>query len=304
MGVPMKLAALAAASASLFAGSVASAATFGYAISEGRGLIAFDVTNPAGATLIALTDGAGRPVNLDAIDFRPATGELFGYSNSSGGYFTVNVATGVVTPFPVSGGATVAPTNSPNVDIDWNPTIDRMRTVSAADDNIVFNPTTGGAAAQTALFYQAGDPNLGVDPFVSGNAYTNNFAGAMTTQQYVLDYNLNVIATLGNNAGTIGALGGLTLGGSPVDFDANLGFDIATIAGNNVFYAILSQGGLSALFTIDIMTRELTQLGVFAANLGEIDGLAIAPVPLPAGLLLFLTGALGLGAARRRKGRA
>ncbi len=276
--------------------SAASAATIGYALgSGGSTLIRFDAANVGGATATSLS------TPLDAIDFRPATGQLFGYSSAADAYYTVDTATGVVTPFPVSSGATVAPTSGGNVDIDWNPTIDRMRTVGSENENIVFNPTTGGAAAQTALFYQSGDVNFGTDPLIAGNAYTNNFAGATTTQQYVLDYGLNTIATLGNNAGTLGTLGGLTLNGAAVDFNADIGFDIATIGGANMFFAILNRGGLSALFTIDIATRELTQLGVFAGEFGPLSGLAISPeIPLPAGVLLFLTGIAGLFAAKRR----
>jgi len=136
-----------AATASVALAQPAAAAVIGYALgSGGNTLISFDVSNVAGATATALN------VRLDAIDFRPATGQLFGYSSSTDAYYTIDIATGVVTPFPISAGATVATTNGANVDIDWNPTIDRMRTVGSNDENIVFNPNTGGAAAQTALF--------------------------------------------------------------------------------------------------------------------------------------------------------
>ncbi|MEQ1930621.1 MAG: DUF4394 domain-containing protein [Parvularculaceae bacterium] len=285
--------------AAVSAGAGAEAATVGFALgSGGNTLLRFDLANPAGATAASLS------VRLDAIDFRPATGQLFGYSSSADAYYTVDIATGIVTAVPVGAGQTVATTNGPNVDLDWNPTIDRMRAVGSSDENIVFNPNTGGAAAQVPLFYQAGDPNAGVNPLVAGNAYSNNFAGAASTQQYVLDYGLDIIATLGNNAGTLGTLGALTLNGAAFDFNSDMGFDIASDTGVDVFYALLSQGGLTALFTINVATRELTQIGAFESNLGQIRGLAVASiVPLPAGLLLFLTGGAGLGLVRRMRRR-
>jgi hypothetical protein len=286
---------LAVAAAAAMAATQAGAATIGYALGNGgNSLVRFDVTNVAGATATALT------IRLDAIDFRPATGQLFGYSSAADAYYTIDPVTGTVAAVPVGAGQTVATTNGDNVDIDWNPTIDRMRTVGSNDENIVFNPNTGGAAAQTPLFYAAGDVNEGVDPLVAGNAYTNNFAGAASTQQYVLDYGTNSIATLANNAGTLATLGPLTFNGSTYDFSADMGFDILTAGSDNLFYALLTNGGLTSLFAINIATRELTSLGQFANNLGAISGLAIAPIPLPAGMLLFLTGALGLAFSRRK----
>lgn len=289
-----------AISAAALACADAAAATVGYTLGRGgNALIRFDVGAVAGATEVALS------TRLDAIDFRPATGQLFGYSSSADRYYVIDPDTGAVTLFPLASGQSIASTQGNNVDIDWNPTIDRLRTVGTGDENIVFNPNTGAAASQTPLFYGAGDVNAGINPNVVGNAYTQSFfgppGGGRTTQQYVIDSGTNAIATLANNAGTLSTLGVLTLGGAPFDFNADAGFDIAFLDGQDVYYALLSQGGLSTLFTIDIATRELTSLGSFARSFGSIRGLAIAidEVPLPAGALLFPAG-LGAVAGLRR----
>ncbi|MBY0422112.1 MAG: DUF4394 domain-containing protein, partial [Parvularculaceae bacterium] len=236
--MPLRSLMLGAALAVAGAGA-GNAATIGYSLGNGGNtLLRIDVANVAGATATDLS------TRLDAIDFRPSTGELFGYSSSADAYYTFDPSTGVVSIAPSTPGSTIATTSGPDVDIDWNPTIDRLRVVGANDENIVFNPNTGGAAAQTQLFYAAGDVNAGVNPRVAGNAYTNNFNGAASTLQYVLDYGTNSIATLANNAGTLTTLGELSYNGSAFDFNSDIGFDIAFEGGQNIFYAVLSRGGL------------------------------------------------------------
>jgi hypothetical protein len=146
----------------------------------GTKLMVFDLSDLSSFTTVELS---GDAASLTSLDFRPATGDLLGYDDATDSYFTVDVMTGAST---LVSSALVTLTDTINGDIDWNPTIDRMRTVTETDQNIVFNPDTGDAsnAATTPLFYAVGDMNEGVDPMVTGNAYTNSVAGAVTTQQF------------------------------------------------------------------------------------------------------------------------
>lgn len=270
----------------LVAGTAA-AAPIGYALGNGgTELLRFDVASPDSVASVGLSGDGSR---LDAIDFRPATGELFGYDDASDLYFLVDPLTGALT----DASGTISPTDTGNLDIDWNPTIDRMRTVTESDQNIVYNPNTGDAsdAATTPLFFGAGDPNDGTDPNVTANAYSNSFAGAVTTTQYVLDHELDILATLANNAGTLTTVGSLGL-----DIGAAAGLDIFSVGGSNIAYALLNVGGTPGLYTIDLATGAATPIGTVGGigQFNDITALAIADVPVPASITL-LAAALGLG---------
>lgn len=46
---------------------------------------------------VATVGSFANGVTLDAIDFRPATGQLYGYRDFNDSYFTVNLSTGAAT---------------------------------------------------------------------------------------------------------------------------------------------------------------------------------------------------------------
>ncbi|MEQ8934493.1 MAG: DUF4394 domain-containing protein [Amphiplicatus sp.] len=292
----------AALSLPLLAAAPANAALTGYSLNaSGTQLIYFDPTNVGGAATIAISGDATR---LDALDFRPANGDLVAYDSATDRYFTVNPLTGATTEISDN---MVVPTQQSNVlDVDWNPTIDRMRLVTGQDDNIVFNPNDGSTTAVTDLFYAAGDVNEGANPTIVGNGYTNSFAGAVSTIQYVLDAGTDSLGILANNAGSITTVGQTTLNGQNFFFGTNGGLDIVydNATQTNVAYAALFGGGLTSLFIVDLATGGLSKVGDFAGALGNIKGLTFADineVPLPAALPLFLLGAGGLAFARRNR---
>lgn len=288
----------------LSAASMAPAAQVMYALGDnGTSLLRLSSDNPAGATRVGFFGGAGSA--LDSIDFRPATGQLYGYSDSLDSYFVVDVTTGQLST--ASAPAVGATTNTLALGIDWNPTIDRLRVVTETDQNIVFNPGPGTATSATTLAYVPGDPNVGVNPSIVENAYTKNIAGlGQPTQQYVLDHALNILATLGNNAGTLATVAALSLGGNALDFDDFVGFDIFTASGGlDTAYAILNVGGVSGLYTINLSDGTTTSLGSLSSTFGPVYGLAVAAVPEPSTLALGIVGLAGsvLFARRRRQPR-
>jgi hypothetical protein len=300
------IASLLAGAAVLIAAAPASAAALtGFTLGgNGSTLIRFDPANPGSTISIAL-GGAG--ARLDAIDFRPATGELFGYDSRLDAYFLVNPKTGKMTR--VDDRAVVPAGGS--ADIDWNPTIDRQRTVSSSRDNIVFNPLTGATTRAIDLFYVPGDPNAATRPFVVGNAYTNSFAANLggTTVQYVLDARTNTLATLANNLGELRTVAGLSFNGAPFTLSESAGFDIVFDAATstNTAYVLANAGGLADLFTLDLSTGVLTSApGSFAGSLGRLDGLSfgvVDEVPVPAAAPLFLGALVGAALWRRARRR-
>ena len=273
-----------------------------YAIGDGgASLLRFSSTKPGTVTRVATFSGGDQ--FLDAIDFRPATGQLYGYRDFNDSYFVVDVNTGELTSATAPSGAG-ATTNTFILGMDWNPTIDRMRVVTESAQNIVFNPNTGTASSVTSLFYVAGDVNEGLAPLVIENAYTNSFLGATTTQQYVLDYGLNVLATLGNNSGELRTIGEVTLGGSVLDFDDFTGFDIFTDKnGVNTAYSLLTVSGIQKLYTIDLSTGEASTFGGVGTAFGPAYSLAVRAVPEPSTLALAGTGMFVMGLVSVRKYR-
>ncbi|MGF1562283.1 MAG: DUF4394 domain-containing protein [Geminicoccaceae bacterium] len=171
----------------------------GFALADdGTTLVSFDLTDPGTTSTVALS---GDGTRLDAIDVRPATGEIFGYDDVSDSYFTLDAASGALTS--ASGDVTL--TSTGNLDIDWNPTIDRMRTVSEEDENIVYNPETGAAsdAATTPLFYAT--PNASVT-FNDEHAADNHALGAFTINE---DGSIGAVRTVFDSLEHAQALTGL-----------------------------------------------------------------------------------------------
>jgi len=293
-------------SAVLAGGRTAAAGPLGYVLGNGgTTLHAFDLNSPGSAQTIQLIF-SGDSTSLDAIDFRPLTGQLYGYDDVRNAYFTVDVSTGATT---LGSGPDVTPTNTDKLDVDFNPMIDRLRTVTELDENIVYNPLTGTASnsATMPLAYGSGDPNFGVNPQIVGNAYTNNVLGgyAASTVQYAIDANLGVLTTLANNAGTLTTIARITLDGAPLNFGVDAGFDILSMpGGQNTAYAVLNVDAVAGLYTIDLNTGEADLVGSLPDQFGTIRGLAIQPVPEPSSLALGGLGAAFVAVAARRRRRA
>jgi hypothetical protein len=183
--------------------------------------------------------------------------------------------------------------NGSSFGFDFNPVIDRIRIVSDANQNYVAHPDTGDAnvAMTTDAFYAAGDVNEGRDPNVVHHAYDGNIANSPATQLRAIDTRLDVLVTQANNAGTL-----MTVGSLGVDATDVGGFDVSSTG--NAFAAFANLGlGSSVLYQIDLMTGAATSLGGIG---GVVSGIAVAPVPVPAALPLFL-GGLGFLAARARR---
>ena len=291
----LSLAAGAAIAASANSAMAVDAYVLGFGGSQ---LLKFSTNSPGTVTKVADFSGGSATFGpfLDSIDIRPSTGQLYGYLDASDEMFTVNTTTGVLTK--VSAANIGATTGSFVNGIDWNSTIDRLRIVSDVGDNNVYNPTTGTATAATALFYATGDAHAGTTPLIVDNAYTNSYAGATSTTQYVLDYGLHVLATLDNNLGSLHTVGNITVGGVPINFDSFAGFDIYTSAGGvNTGYAFLHSNGSDGIYTIDLTSGAATYLGAvndaaFQDAQDGVYGLAIVPEPTSALTIAAVTSVL------------
>jgi Ca2+-binding RTX toxin-like protein len=218
------------------------------------------------------------------IDFRPATGQLYGLG-SGNRLYTINTTTGAASA-PIA--LTADPTDATNpfstlvgtsFGVDFNPVPDRLRVVSNADQNLRINPTNGLVITDDAL--NPGNPN------VVGSAYTNSFAGATSTMLFGIDATSDslVVQDPPNN-GTLATVGaGLGVG----DITDIVGFDILAQAGNtNLGFAALSINGTSSgLYSVDLTTGAAVLIG----NIGGptlLRGLAVVPEVVPNATLLAI----------------
>jgi hypothetical protein len=85
---------------------------------------------------------------IQAIDFRPATGELYGLAVSGGGtlgrLYVINTTTGAATAV---GASTFSLPGVGSYSIDFNPVVDRIRLVSTAGLNMRLQPDLGTIVA-------------------------------------------------------------------------------------------------------------------------------------------------------------
>ncbi|MEX0827746.1 MAG: DUF4394 domain-containing protein, partial [Haliea sp.] len=175
------------------------AAPTGYSLGDnGQTLVTMsDLGNPADVSGVSIAGG----VTLNALAYRPMTAQLYGYSTGNNTVYVVDPNTGAVS----SVASTADGTSVAEIGFDFNNQVDAARIVSTSEDNLVFFPnnTPPNIARFTDLFYGPGDPNEGRNPSIFGNAYTNAVPNASTTQQFVLDGEWDILATLANNAGTL-----------------------------------------------------------------------------------------------------
>ncbi len=215
---------------------------------------------------------------LVGIDFRPATGQLYGLGTPGGGpgsaqLYIIDTETAIATrvggPNAVLGGTSFG--------FDFNPVPDRIRVVSNAGENLRLNPDNGAIAGMDVnLAYALGDPNVNGLPSVVGVAYTNPDNDLQTnTVLYDIDSGRDTdpapgggdvlaiqVPPNGGQLNTVGRLG--------INTDDIVGFDISH---RNVALAALQEGQSSSrLVSIDLISGRATDRG----RVGELlTGLAI-----------------------------
>jgi hypothetical protein len=201
------------------------------------------------------------------IDYRPAIGGLYALG-SSGHLYSIGFSR-TIGAFQF--GPTL-PLSGTSFGFDFNPTTDRIRLTSDADQNLQVNPADGTlSATDPPLAFAAGDPNFGVNPNVVASAYTNNFVGAAATVLYDIDSNLDALLIQNPNDGTLRTIGPLG-----VDTSANVGFDISSVTGRA--FALLTVGGSTGIYTIDLGSGAATLLGPIAnLGAGQVTDIAVLP---------------------------
>lgn len=248
-----------------------------FAVTTSERLISFNSARPDIILSSTPITGLANGETVLAIDFRPATGQLYGFTRYNS-VITINTATGAITRL----GSTNLAGNA--YGFDFNPVPDRIRIVNDTDQNIRVNPDTGAVAAtDSPLAYAAGDPNAGQNPNIVGAAYSNNTAGATSTTLYDIDSNLDILTTQGglnsNPSPNTGQL--FTVGPLGVNTTNQVGFDIAN--GTGAAFASLTPTGTntSNFYSINLATGAATLLGQIGNTPTQVRGIAVSTIPAP-----------------------
>ncbi|MBX9579736.1 MAG: DUF4394 domain-containing protein [Gemmataceae bacterium] len=283
---------------------------------DGTQLVEFATADPATATTAIPVVGVDLGEVLVGIDYRPATGQLYALgvnaTADTATLYLLDPDTGEATPVGAVGTVALTdaagttpvdlPDPSAGYGFDFNPVNGLIRVVTGTGLNFRVDPATGAAVdADAATTGDQPDAAITSDPVgttgATGAAYTNGFGGAAATTLYVLDSATDSLfiqgaAAPGPNGGVLTGGVPVTLGGAPLDFDAVNGFDIpagvttdasgSPAAGTG--YALLTVGGATSLYSIDLATGAATDLGQPA---GLTGGAGLALGAAPAGVVQF-----------------
>ncbi len=249
-----------------------------YALNTNNFLLTFDSNNPSVIRTAVAVTGITLNQVLVGIDFRPATGDLYalGYyaATNESQLYTINPATGAATA--INATPTILMLGGNNVAMDFNPVADKVRVVSANNMNYRLNVDGTLAFTDLNLNYGAADINFGADPQIGAAAYTNSYAGALTTLLYNYDQALNILTNQNPpNDGTLLTIGssGITQNVTDVTTDMDIYYDGAM---NNA-YLIANTGTATFdnFYSLNLSTGSATLIGKIG------NGLAVKNIAVP-----------------------
>ncbi len=273
---------------SIAAMSCAHGAELIYGVTLNQTLVSFNSDSPGMILSGVPIQGLQPNETIHGIDLRPATGELYALGSFSRLY-RINPMTGMATSVGVP---FATPLNGSSFGFDFNPTVDRIRIVSDADQNLRANPNDGTAIVDGALSFAPGDVNFGVNPNAVHAAYTNNRVGGSSTTLYVIDTNLDQL--LIQNPANSGLL--TTVGPIGADVTDLGGFDISGVTGTAFAAVRDTLLARTTFWTIDLSTGEGMMVGEVGGG-AILTAMTVVPAPGVAGLLA----AAGLVTLRRRR---
>ena len=239
-------------------------------LTSNQKLICFEEDDPNDAEKIGGVSGLSGDDRLVGIDYRPATGDLYGLGNN-GGVYVVDDDSAQAT---LRSRLNVA-LNGTSFGVDFNPTVDRLRIVSDTGQNLRDNvDANNDTLTDTTLSYPGPPPMAATG--VTGAAYTNNDADPNTaTTLYDIDSVLDqTVIQSPANSGLLAATGKLG-----VDTDPAVGFDIySTVRSGTTVdvkgLAALTVGGQSSLYEITLFNGRASSQGAFSPR-NQVIGIAI-----------------------------
>lgn len=286
----LRLAAAAAACLGLPASAIASGVLteprIVHAITVANQLIRFDAAQPGTLLDRRPIRGLAAGESLVGLDFRVARNQLYGLG-STGQLYRIDPATAVLTPIGSPTPDIVLPLDG--VGFDFNPTVDRIRVVTASGLNLRLHPETGalidgdaardGVQSDGKLRFDSGDRHAGQPATVGAAGYTYNKDNEKLTSNFAIDTRLGWLLLQGSpegapepvspNTGRLTSVG--PLGTGPL-VDAT--FDIADLDNEALLGTTIA--GQTMLMRVDLRTGRADALGRIG-NGEPLRGLAIAP---------------------------
>jgi hypothetical protein len=246
-----------------------------YGLADPATLILFDSQAPGAILRSAVITGLQAGEVLHDIDVRPATRQLYGFgvtALTSGRLYRIDPLTAVATQIgptitlPQSLGV---PANAALYSTDFNPTVDRLRVISALGDNFRVHPDTGQIVGV--------DAKLSADSLV-GAAYDRNRVGLGLTTLFAYNFNPDEVARIGGVDGSpspnLGVVTNIGASGFTAIAEA-VGFDISPRG--TAFVALVPVvAEPSRLFTANLQNGQLTDRGAIG-NL-YVRALAVSPL--------------------------
>jgi uncharacterized protein with beta-barrel porin domain len=247
---------------------------------QGTALVTVDSASPSAVQRIVQVSGLGTGERLIGFDARPAASRLLYGLGNTGQVYVINGITGIATAV----GAPLALSGFPaSSGFDFNPSVDRIRIVTDANQNLRINPNTGAiAATDPNVAYASGDRAAGRNPNITGAAYTNNVAGGTPTVLYLIDSATGTLVTQGSTDGTISPNSGqlLTVGSLGVATNSSTAFDISR-TGSALALLTNPLTNVQGLYSVDLATGLATFVGAPPVGTNtSFAGLAFTPAPL------------------------
>jgi hypothetical protein len=257
-----------------------------FVVNAANRLIGFNAGQPQKVLSDRALAGLAPQERVLGIDYRVARGQLFALGSTGRLY---RVDTGNATATAV--GAPVAVALRGNVfGVDFNPTVDRIRVVSDAGQNLRLHPDTGavvdanpnvdGVQIDGDLAFDAADVNAGKPVALVSAGYTYNKDDKITTN-FAIDARQGLLVTQGTREGVVPAVspntGRLyTVGALGAGAFERASFDISDV--NNAAYAALTPAGAKAsvLYRVNPATGAATRIGTIGGG-AVVHGMAIEP---------------------------
>lgn len=250
-------------------------------------LASLDTGRAASLSAPAAVSGLAAGDVLAAIDRRPQNGFLYalGYNAPAGTVqlYTLHPDTLVATAVGSTGSFVGADGSTPvavglanpetRFEIDFNPSVDRLRVVSSVGENFRLNPNTGafvdgdlgGAAGSVAGVNM--DGNLRIDGTIAaagqGTAYTNSRASTATTTQYTIGAGVLFLQNP-PNAGTLASpLPLMPAGATPLALDiapdvSSGAANAAVASGVGALLYVPAGGGSAQVAAVDLTSGQIT----------------------------------------------
>jgi hypothetical protein len=233
-----------------------------YATTDQNLLVQFNERNPERIKDIQVIRGLGAGATLRGIDFRPATGDLYGVGSDNIVY-RVNPQTAIAV---AEGPAFTPALTGKSFGVDFNPTVDKIRVTSDAQENLRLNVDEGTLLST--------DKNLNPGmPQVVGSAYTNSSFTPdkpLTTTLYAVDAATDQLFVQNPpNDGTLTLPKRLR-----VDVGQNTGFDIAGADNTGYLATSSSRSRGTSLYKLDVPTGKTRELGRIGGKRLVVTGLA------------------------------